>query len=492
VRLIRRENGYLGAARNTAIAHSNGEFVVFLDDDDVLLPGAVSTLVAAQRQSGADVVVPLNVYMERAHRETLVAKADIEDLKIAYVPLVGPISAGAVENVFGSATSLIRRASLVNVGGYTEMIGVGHEDYELYIRLASSGAKLVLLPEVAFLYQVGFPSMIATTSPQKNFRRISNVYKELLLGGAALDGLELLAGRQAHEVAQGRSHWTLSSDPLRRPFLPLLQGDPSQSEQLRILGEVALERGDAEMQRYLGESSSAVERIRGLDLKGLLSKENPGSPHHESHVVASLNALGDFKVRRRMPPASASTQDLAQACLLGAGGEPEEAAEGLRRWVAGVERVSVVDLSWLRRLDWSLLAGIMVDQTEIFRRVQEVLYWDDVCFAEDLDAYLSDVIDAKVPGDSFEKLLSRDEEAYLAMWPDVREAVTDRIVMSGVDHFTRFGFIEGRAGFIHSKGYSTLAGALMSDFPGCLSRPQSRSAGVRVRNQLRRRGKPPR
>lgn len=52
-RLIRQANAGLGAARNTGVRHATGEFLAFVDGDDLLPPHAIEYLLAALRRSGS-------------------------------------------------------------------------------------------------------------------------------------------------------------------------------------------------------------------------------------------------------------------------------------------------------------------------------------------------------------------------------------------------------------------------------------------------------
>ena len=53
-RLVRQPNGGLGKARNTGTDHAAGEFLAFVDSDDVLAPNAYELLVGALDRTGSD------------------------------------------------------------------------------------------------------------------------------------------------------------------------------------------------------------------------------------------------------------------------------------------------------------------------------------------------------------------------------------------------------------------------------------------------------
>ena len=57
VRVVHRENGGLGMARNSGIEAAAGEYLLFLDPDDYCEPELLSRLAAAVQEQGADLVL---------------------------------------------------------------------------------------------------------------------------------------------------------------------------------------------------------------------------------------------------------------------------------------------------------------------------------------------------------------------------------------------------------------------------------------------------
>ena len=55
-KVVHVQNGGLGSARNVGADHAEGEFLTFLDSDDVLPPEALSTLVGVLIETGSDFV----------------------------------------------------------------------------------------------------------------------------------------------------------------------------------------------------------------------------------------------------------------------------------------------------------------------------------------------------------------------------------------------------------------------------------------------------
>ncbi|WP_407525541.1 glycosyltransferase family 2 protein [Methylobacterium oryzisoli] len=164
IKVVRSENRYLGAARNLAARHARGEWLIFHDDDNIAEPHQVETFVTAALNGGYDVLTSQYFVFE-----------DSDGPGSAVVKFF-PMGIGGTfsffRNRFGDANCLIKRDAFRAIGGFSELRGVGWEDWELFLRLHLAGYRMALVPEPLFRYRVSGDGMLATGSLHANNRRI--------------------------------------------------------------------------------------------------------------------------------------------------------------------------------------------------------------------------------------------------------------------------------------------------------------------------------
>jgi glycosyltransferase involved in cell wall biosynthesis len=131
VRVLRNDapKGPAGA-RNAAVAEARGEWIAFLDDDDVLAPDNLRTQVAGGARSSAVLAysgrVEVDEMMRAVHRSRPPDPDGLARALLSNNPIGGPSGV------------LVRAAALERVGGFDEAFH-GLEDWDLWVRVASIG-----------------------------------------------------------------------------------------------------------------------------------------------------------------------------------------------------------------------------------------------------------------------------------------------------------------------------------------------------------------
>ncbi|WP_028058895.1 glycosyltransferase family 2 protein [Candidatus Solirubrobacter pratensis] len=198
VNVIRRvHNGGPSAARNDGLAATAAPYVLPLDADDLLVPGALAAM--ADRLDGAPAAAAcVGDYEEFGTASAIRAIPDtLDPYRVAF-------------NNDYPITALYRRAALERAGGWRDPLpGTrGYEDWGLWMTLAERGERIVHLGGVAYRRRLHAPGVNAAAQ-----RRHAALYAALRAGHPRLFA-ELAAHRRASTLPA-----------LRRLAYPVLLGD---------------------------------------------------------------------------------------------------------------------------------------------------------------------------------------------------------------------------------------------------------------------------
>ncbi|WP_172437581.1 glycosyltransferase [Acidithiobacillus marinus] len=144
-RLIRQENAYPGAARNRAVAHAKGDYLLFMDDDNLAMPQELETFMAVALRTDSDILTTVSA--------VFTGKSPPKRPRHLLLPLGPATGAGVYRNVFGDMNSFWKKSAFLAVGGFTEDYGIGHEDWEILAKATLMGLHLELVPEPLFWYR---------------------------------------------------------------------------------------------------------------------------------------------------------------------------------------------------------------------------------------------------------------------------------------------------------------------------------------------------
>jgi len=243
-RLVQQENRHLGAARNRAAAEAKGDYLLFMDDDNVAKPHEIMTFRYVARHTNADLLTCYADVFEGKH------PADIHctfDLRLLFAGPNLPLS--LFHNTVGHANALIRRSAFFEVGGFHEEQGVDHQEWELFSRMMLKGYQVEVIPEALYWNRVRPGTTIRSTSIRRNYVRslrphleqIPEPYHpliEMCLGRSLVD--RGLLGSDGQAPSLSNAGGSASSWPLRYKIVDGLNARLKQFSYLHRVGKKSI------------------------------------------------------------------------------------------------------------------------------------------------------------------------------------------------------------------------------------------------------------
>jgi len=156
IKLLSQENQGPAAARNSGVKEAKGEFLLFLDADNLILPGYIqkaSSLLKANSRLGVVYANPIFFGETDSISRFYPQPYDIKDLLLGnYIDMC----------------SIVRRQVFADLGGFDEHRDlIGWEDWEFWLRVAQTNWEFHYLNESLFKYRIRRESLMGQSTAMK-------------------------------------------------------------------------------------------------------------------------------------------------------------------------------------------------------------------------------------------------------------------------------------------------------------------------------------
>jgi len=175
VKLVCQANQGVAVARNTGISQADGEWIAFLDADDIWLPGKLSHQWT-QLEANPGVRMNYTAWQVWASSDPAPTASFIEQLQSQTNDIRTWSGASGwvylnllIDCVVWTSTVLAHRSVFEEVGSFDATLRIG-EDYDLWLR-ASRVTQILRVPQPLALYRT-HPASLTKSAPTKNYQGI--------------------------------------------------------------------------------------------------------------------------------------------------------------------------------------------------------------------------------------------------------------------------------------------------------------------------------
>ncbi|MEW6658033.1 MAG: glycosyltransferase [Thermodesulfobacteriota bacterium] len=183
-RILRNPHGGVAPTRNAGIMAASGEWIAFLDSDDLWLPSKLLKVTEVM-QKYPDV----NFIYHNQERLTPDGKACLFDHEAKYQPNIPLINQLFKMNIFATSAITCKKELLVN-GGLFNSKYICSEDYDLWIRMAPN-IKLYAMQDILGSYITRTENLTCSNLERTmlNDIKIKTAYKDMVSHSMYLCGV---------------------------------------------------------------------------------------------------------------------------------------------------------------------------------------------------------------------------------------------------------------------------------------------------------------
>ncbi|MBZ0303991.1 MAG: glycosyltransferase [Anaerolineae bacterium] len=207
------ENRGLSGARNTAVACGTGDYLLFMDADNIAAPGMVERFSAAADHSDYDCLTCYVYGFEGDDAPFIQPQPGLASARpyLLWAPLGDSRELNLFHDCYGDANFLVKRGVFQALRGFEidhplDRYTAG-EDYEFLTRLVYAGYRLDVIPEFLLFYRYRSDSLMRTAREYDFAMRGLEVYRDQLRSVGLQHLIPWIRGlyQQAHAEGEGLS-----------------------------------------------------------------------------------------------------------------------------------------------------------------------------------------------------------------------------------------------------------------------------------------------